>query len=154
MLFHCFLAMTWLHGRHVESFPILQHSLQNKNWKRNVLHNIQLQHWIKHLRAHSIGISGSQLTANYQLKRVWAAHGSPAGGSRKALGSKAWECSGCVIIFKLTMIFHRSHQSIIYLPEKNNTSRTQRLQNNTNKCPKNPKINYIKCSFWKAYVWT
>jgi len=29
-------------------------------------------------------------------------------------------------------------QSIIYLPEKNNTSRTQRLQNNSNKCPKNP----------------
>ena len=28
------------------------------------------------------------------------------------------------------------NQSIIYLPEKNNTSRTQRLQNNTNKCPK------------------
>jgi len=30
------------------------------------------------------------------------------------------------------------NQSIIYLPEKNNTSRTQRLQNNTNNCPKNP----------------
>ena len=44
------------------------------------------------------------------------------------------------------------NQSIIYLPEKNYTSRTQRLQNNTNKCPKTQKINYIECSFWKAYV--